>query len=110
GLSMPVFDLPEKIVQDRSFALAIDKNCGTRRWRFAEPRAAVGNPQQTISRDGLGLAFENEWSDRLDTRIALRQQSGRLAHENRSRLGGLLKSGGDIRRVADHRVIHRQVI
>src|SRR3984893_4843397 len=36
-LAMPVFDLTEKIVQDRKFALAIDKNCGTRRSGFAEP-------------------------------------------------------------------------
>ena len=70
----------------------------------------MGNTEQTISRDRLGLAFENERSDRLDTRIVLRQQAGRLAHQDRSRLGGLLKSGGDIGRITDHRVVHRQIV
>ena len=66
--------------------------------------------EQTISRDRLGLALENERSDRLDPRIAFRQPAGRFAQEDRSRLGGLLEPGGDIGRIADHRVVHRQII
>ena len=73
GLAVPVFDLPKEIIQDRELTLAIDKDCGTRRCRLAQPRAAMGNTQQAISRDRLGLAFEDERSDRLDTRIAFRQ-------------------------------------
>src|SRR5271167_727555 len=73
GLATPVFDLPKEIVQDRELALAIDKNCRTRRGRFSEPGSAMGHTEQTISRNRLDLAFENERSDRLDTRIAFRQ-------------------------------------
>ena len=110
GLAMPVFDLPKKIVQDRELALAIDKNRRARRWRLAQPGAAMRHPEQTISRDRLGLAFENERSDRLDPRIALRQQAGRFAQQDRSRLGGLLKPGRHIGRITDDRVVHRQIV
>src|SRR5208282_459577 len=34
GLAVSIFDLPKKIVQDREFALAIYKDCGTRRCRL----------------------------------------------------------------------------
>src|SRR5437660_1637684 len=80
-LSMAVFHLPEKIVQDRKFALAIDKNCGTRRWRLAEPRAPMGNAEQPMGRNRLCLAFEDERSDRLATCKAFRQQARVLAVE-----------------------------
>ena len=109
-MAVSVFDLPKKIVQDRELALAIDEDCRASRRRLAEPGASMGNTEQTISRDRFGLAFENERSDRLDTRIALRQQAGRLADEDRSRLGGLLESGGDIGCITDHRIIHRQIL
>ena len=46
--------------------------------------------------------------DRFDASKTLRREVGCLAQEDRSRLGRLLKSCGDIGRVADHRVIHRQ--
>src|SRR6516165_10033616 len=72
-LAMPVFDLPEEIVQDRKLTLAIDKNCRTRRWRLAQSGATMGNIEQTISRYRLGFAPENERSNRLYPRIALRQ-------------------------------------
>jgi hypothetical protein len=71
-LAVPVFDLPQKIVQNRQLALAIDKDRRTRRRRFAQPGAAMGNLEQTISRDRLGLAFEDERPDRLNPSIALR--------------------------------------
>src|SRR6516162_340168 len=71
--AVPVFDLPQKIVQNRQLALAIDKDRRTRRQRLAQPGAAMGNLEQTISRDRLGLAFEDERPDRLDPSIALRQ-------------------------------------
>ena len=73
GLAPPVFDLLQKIVQNRQLALAIDKDRGTRLQRFAQPGAAMGNLEQTISRDRLGLAFEDERADRLDPSVALRQ-------------------------------------
>jgi len=72
-LAVPVFDLPQKIVQNRQLALAIDKNRRTRRQRLTQPGAAMGNLEQTISRDRLGLAFEDERPDLLDPSIALRQ-------------------------------------
>ena len=110
GLAMSVFDLPKKIVQDRELALAIDKNRRTRRGRFPEPGPAVRHHEQTKSRDRLGLAFENERPDRLHARVALRQQVGRFAQEDRSGFRGLLKPGGHIGRVTDDCVIHRQLI
>jgi hypothetical protein len=102
--------LPKKIVQDRELALAIDKNRRARRWQLAQPGAAVRHGDQTKSREWLGLPFENERSDRLDTRIALRQQARRFAQEDRSGLGGLLKPGSHIGRIADDCVVHRQLI
>jgi|SRR6516164_299410 len=72
-LAMPVFDLPEEIVQDRELALAIDEDSRARGWRLAEPRAAMGNTEQAISRYRLGFAPENERSDRLHPCVALRQ-------------------------------------
>ncbi len=57
GLAMPVFDLPQKIVQDRKLALAIDKNRRARRRQLAQPGAAVRHAEQTKSRDRLGLAL-----------------------------------------------------
>src|SRR5262249_51739584 len=110
GLAMAVFDLPKEIVQNRQLAHAIDKDRGTRRRRLAQSRAAMGDAEQTISRNRFSLALENEGPDWLDTRIALRQCAGHLAQEDRSGLGNLLKAGGDIRGIPDHRVIHRQVI
>src|SRR6516165_7551477 len=58
SLAVTLFDLAQEIVQNRELALAIDKDCRARRWRFAEPRAAMGNAEQSKSRDGFDLAFE----------------------------------------------------
>jgi hypothetical protein len=101
------FSLPKKAVQDAQLSLAIDKNCRERRWRFAEPRAAVRNTDQAIRQDGLGLALEGERSDGLDTSVTLRQQPGRLAQQDRSRLGCFLQSSGDIGCIADRSGLHR---
>src|SRR6516165_8901736 len=57
-LAVSIFDLAQEVVQDRELAFAIDKDCRAGRRRFAEPGAAVGNAEQTVSRDRLGLAFE----------------------------------------------------
>src|SRR6516162_1130009 len=47
GLAVSIFYLPKEIVQDRELALAIDKDCRTRRRRLAQSRPAMGNTEQT---------------------------------------------------------------
>ena len=89
-LAATVFDLPQKIVQDRALALAVDKNGRARRRELAEPGAAMRNTKQAISRDRFSLALYCERTDRFDTHIILRQQASRLAEQDGSRFGGLL--------------------
>ena len=68
------------------------------------------NAEQAIGRYRLGFAFERKRADRIDPRIALSQQPGCFADQDRSRLGCRLESRSDIRRVTDHRRIHRQSV
>jgi hypothetical protein len=73
SLAAPVLHLPQEIIQNRQLAFAIDKDRRARRGRLAQPGTAVGNREQAISRDRLGLAPEKEGSDRLDMDKAFRQ-------------------------------------
>src|SRR5208282_4673528 len=98
---MSVFDLLQEIVQDRELALAVDKYCRARQRGLAEPGPAMRNTEQAISRDRLGFAFQGERAHGLDASVVLRRQAGRLAQQDRSRLGRLVKSGGDIGGIAD---------
>src|SRR6266851_10090544 len=101
GLPVAVLDLLQKVVQDRQIVLAIDESRRAGRCRCALSGARLRDPEQAKGRDRISLAFEGEGSDWLDARIALRQLIGRIAQQDRRRLGRLLKPGGDIGGVAD---------
>ena len=108
-LAAAAFDLPQKIVQNHKLAMAVDESRRVIRARLAQPGAPVGNPEQPIGHDRLFLALQGERSDGFEPRKALSQSAGRLAHQDGSRLGYFLQSGGHIGRVADRRGIHSQV-
>ena len=59
-LAAAVFDLPHKVVQDREFTLAVDKCRHPSRCRLAQPGAPMGNTEQAICQDRLGLALERQ--------------------------------------------------
>ena len=65
---------------------------------------------QAKGRDRIGLALEDQGSDRLAPDIALRQPVGRFAQQNSPRLGCLLQPSGEIGGIADNRVIHWQPV
>ena len=70
----------------------------------------MGNAKQAISFDRLCSAFKDERPDRFNASKTLCQDAGRLAQQDRSGIGRLLKSGCDVSRGADHRVIHRESV
>ena len=108
--AVSVSDPPQKIVQARKFAVSADKGGSANRCDLVERGASMRNAEQAVSDDRLILAFEAEWSDRIDAGIALSQQPGCFADQHGARLGCRLKSRGHVCRVTDHRGIHRQSV
>jgi len=104
------FGLSQEVAQNRELVFAVDKSRHACRCRLTQSGAPMRNVEQAIGRYRLGLALERERPDGLDASKTLRQEAGCIAHEDRSRLRRLLKSGRDIGRVADHRVVHRQSV
>src|SRR6267142_1234733 len=90
-LPVTVLDLPQKVVQDRKIALAIDKSRRARHGRRAQCGARVRDLEQAKGQDLIGFALEDKGSDRLGPDIALRQTVGRFAQQDGPRLGCLLK-------------------
>src|ERR1700757_2027364 len=74
-LAATVFDLLQKIVQNRELTLAVDKNRHAGRRELAEPGAAMRYTEQAVSQGRLDFAFEGERSDEFDASIILRQQA-----------------------------------
>src|SRR6516165_9873399 len=96
GLPVPAFDLTQEIVQDRQVALPVDERRTSSCGGWPECGTHLRHFEQAVGGDRIGFAFENEGSDRLHPRVALRQLVCGLAQKDRRRLGRLLKSGGDI--------------
>src|SRR6516165_10833105 len=72
-LAAAVFNLPQEVVQDREFALAVDKNSHASRCRLAQPGAPMGDAEQAICQDRLGFTFEGERPHEFDPGKTFRQ-------------------------------------
>ena len=94
GLPVPAFDLPQEIVQDRQVALPVDERCPASCCGWPECGERLGHFEQAVGGGRIGFTFENEGSDGLDPRIALRQLISGFAQEDCCRRRGLLKSSG----------------
>ena len=101
---MPLFGLIDKALEGGYLIDPVDKACCSLWHHPIASSAPARNPEQKVGRDRLGFAFEGERPDRIDAGILLRRQPGRLAHQNRTRLGRLLQPGGEVRGVADRGV------
>ena len=76
-----------------------------------EARAALGpHPDQVVDLHGLGDAFQRLLAERLEVEVGPGGAMGRFAGADRARLRVLLQASGQVRGVADGRVVHAQVV
>ena len=81
-LSLAIFDLAKKIVQNGKLVVASGEYRLVSRCRLVECGAPMRHPEQSMSQDRLGSALEDERSHRIDARVTLCREAGRFAQQD----------------------------
>src|SRR5262249_20293731 len=110
GLPVSALDRGEQIEERLDLPVAADEVAEALRTEPVEWRQAWTHTEEPDHDDGLAPPLHLDGPDPLALDVALDEPPSRLAREDCPRLGQLLEAGGQVRGVADGRVIHPQVV
>jgi hypothetical protein len=109
-LTLPSLDLGEGVEKKLELALAPDKRSEPVVGSDLQPGPGLPRGQDLPRADRLRLPLEGQFGEGPRMEVARDEAVGRLRDDDATGLGRLLEARGDVRRVADRRVVHAEVV
>jgi hypothetical protein len=110
GLATAFADLGEPFVEKRQFLLAADERCQTPFPRRLQAASHAPGVVHAMSTNGGRLALHGHGAEVGEGEVGPNVLDDLVAHEDLPRLGEREQPRGEVRRVADGRVVHPQVV